>query len=89
MIPVDMTKWTEKNPGGLNPTKRTPDNWEELGAGEVAVLKEEHTNWPSSAKWSALKTYIQVALHGLNRLYLRIYIICNTHGITVKREVMN
>ena len=44
--------------------------------GEVVFLREEHTNWLSSARWAALKTYMHV-LCRLSRLYLGIYIIIN------------
>lgn len=49
-------------------------------------LRKYHffTNCLFSVKWSALKTYIQVALYGLEGFYLCtcIYI----HGITVKKR---
>jgi hypothetical protein len=41
-------------------------------AGETVFLKEEFTNWLFSTKWSALKSYIQVMLDRLNRLYLSL-----------------
>jgi hypothetical protein len=34
----------------------------ELGGREVAFLREEHSNWVSSTKWTALKTYIKATL---------------------------
>jgi hypothetical protein len=37
--------------------------------------KEEHNNWLSNAKWSALKTYIQITLDGLSWLYLGMHTI--------------
>lgn len=36
----------------------------------MALLRVEHTNWVPSAKWSALETYIKVALYRRNRLHL-------------------
>jgi hypothetical protein len=57
-------------------TQRTKGSWRKLGAREVILPREGHTNWLSSAKWSALKTYIQLALYGINRIYLGIY-LCN------------
>ena len=44
-----------------------------LGPGEVVFPREEHTIWLSSANQSALKTYIQVTLYGLNKLYVGTY----------------
>lgn len=46
----------------------------------MVLPREEHRNWFSSSKMSALETYIQVTLYKLNRLYLRLYIIM--HAIT-------
>jgi hypothetical protein len=37
---------------------------------EVVFFREEQTNLLSSAKWSALKTYIQIALFRLSRSYV-------------------
>jgi hypothetical protein len=48
--------------------------------------KEEHINLVSRAKSAALKTYIQVILYGLNRLYFNcciyIYIYIYTYIYT-------
>lgn len=41
----------------------------------IGDLTQEGAHCLSSAKWLALKTYIQVALYGLNRLYLEIYVV--------------
>lgn len=41
---------------------------------EVVFPKKEHTNWLTSAKWQALKTYIQVRLYRLIIIYPGIYI---------------
>lgn len=54
---VNMPKWMRKSPRGSSPLQRTTDNRGKLGAGKVVPLREERTNWPSSAKWPALKTY--------------------------------
>ena len=53
---------------------------------EEAFLKEEHTNRLSNAKQSDMTTYIQVALHGLNRLYSGRYIygVCVCVCVCVK-----
>lgn len=47
--------------------------------GEVGLPREEYTNWLFGAKWSSLKTHIQVTLYGLKGLYLGIYIYINIH----------
>lgn len=49
---MDMPNYTGKI---LNPTQRTTGNQGKLGAGEVVLPKEEHTNWFSSDEWSVLK----------------------------------
>ena len=36
----------------------------------MAFSRKEHSNWLSTNKQSAMKTYLQVALYGLNKLYL-------------------
>jgi len=46
---------------------------------ETVYLREEQTNWLSSMKWSALKTYIQVALYRLNSIYVYICISIDVH----------
>ena len=40
-----------------------------LKAEEIVSPTEEYSNWLSNAKWSALKTQIQVTLYGLSGLY--------------------
>ena len=56
--------------------------------GEVVFPREEH----SSVKWSAWKSYIQVALYRFNRLYLRMYMYTFIHTCMqqelAKREVI-
>lgn len=54
----------------LNPTQRATGNGIKLGAGEIVLPKEEHSDYLSSVKLSALRTHIQVTLCGLNRLVL-------------------
>lgn len=44
--------------------------------GEVFFLGEEHTN---CAKWSVMKTQLQVTFYGLNRLYLGLIIYVHTY----------
>lgn len=39
---------------------------------EIVFFKEEHSNQLSSAKWLAMKIYISVILHRVNRLYVEI-----------------
>lgn len=46
------------------------------GAGEVLFAREEHQ---LAAKWSALKTHIQIMLYELRRLYLGIYLYICIH----------
>jgi hypothetical protein len=41
-----------------------------LRLGELVFFIEEHTYWLSNTKWSAMRTYIQIASYELNRLYL-------------------
>jgi hypothetical protein len=50
--------------------------------------KEEHTNSLSIAKWSALKTYKELALHEVNSLYLGIYgyIFTFKHAVTINEK---
>lgn len=57
-----------RHPWSLSLPQRTTGDWEKLWVREVAVSKEEHTNCLSSTKQSALKTCIQITLHGLGRL---------------------
>jgi hypothetical protein len=40
--------------------------------GDKVLPVEEHTNYLSNTKWAAPKTYTQVAVHRLSRLYLEI-----------------
>lgn len=61
-----------KSSYGLNPTQRTVGKCIKLGAGEVILPGDEHSNCLSSHKWSALKTQIQVILCVLRMLYLGI-----------------
>lgn len=42
---------------------------------EIAFLSEEHTNWKSNTKKSALKPYIQITVYRLSRVYFRHIII--------------
>jgi hypothetical protein len=53
---------------------------------DVAFGREEPMNWLSNAKCSALKTYIQVAVYGLNRLYLGIYMYVDAITISKRGE---
>lgn len=71
MTSMNRTHWMEKSPQGLRPTQTTIGNWKQLATGEVVHPRAQHDNWSSSTKWSTLKTYIELALHGLNKLYLR------------------
>lgn len=63
MTLVDMPKWMGKSTKSYRQPRK-------LGGKVVfSSTREEHT----SVKWSAWKSFIQVALYRLNRLYLRIY----------------
>lgn len=42
--------------------------------GETVFPREAHTNWFIQYQWSALKSYVQVALCIVRRLYLEICI---------------
>ena len=64
-----MLTWDGKCPDGLNPPQRTTDNQGVLKAEEIVSPTEEYSNCLSNAKWSALKTQIQVTLYGLSGLY--------------------
>lgn len=82
MTPMSMPSHTGKSPQGLNPMCRTTGHWGKLGAREAILPRREHTNWLSSAKWLALKTYIQVTQHTykqLNRLHSEIYVYRQIH----------
>lgn len=49
----EHAKVSGKSPRGLNPTQKTKDNREKLGAGQVGSCREH--NWLFRAKCSALK----------------------------------
>ena len=55
-----IAKWTktshETRTWVLTPAQITTDNQGRLRAGKTIFLREEHTNWLSNIKWSALKT---------------------------------
>lgn len=70
MLPMNTTNWIENNPQVLKPTQRTIGHRVKLGIEEVVFLREEHNNLLFGAKQSSLKTYIQISLYRLNRLYL-------------------
>lgn len=64
-----------------------PKNHRQLskaGSWKGVLPMEEHTNWLSSTKRSALKINIQVTTYGINRLHL--YIFNNNQW---KKETMN
>lgn len=69
MTSMNSANWIEKSPQGLNPTQTTTGNWKKLATGEVVLPRAQHDNWSSSTKWPTLKMYIELALHGLNKLY--------------------
>lgn len=52
-----------------------------LGAGEIVFLREEQTNWVSITKWSNLKTYINVTVYKVSRLYLGMYICMYVYAV--------
>lgn len=68
MTPTWVGGWAK--PRGLTPTQEP----EKTGSGWGCFHRKENTNWLCNVKWSSLKMYIQVTLHGVNLLYLGIYI---------------
>lgn len=54
--------------------------------GKNVFLKAECTNWLSSAESSALGTYRQVTLFGLNRFYLKICVYTYKRVITIEQD---
>lgn len=63
-----------------SPTLRqeTTDNWWPLREGELAFPKDEHPNWLSSTKWSALKSYVHRQQKGIPQIIL-MYLCTDTH----------
>lgn len=55
---------------GLNPTQRTTGYWGKLRGRQTIFHREEHTNYLSSSKWSALKMDIWITFYRLNMFYL-------------------
>ena len=51
--------------------------------GKIVFPRENKTNWLSNTEWSSLKTYIQVTLYRLNRLYL---ILCKYMQICIENN---
>ena len=72
--PMGVLISMSKSPRGLDPTQLATGNGEKPRARKAVLTREDHTNWLSSTKWSALKIYIQVIVYGLNRFYLGAYI---------------
>lgn len=60
------------------------------GTGGVVLSREEHTNWMSSAKESALKTYTQVTVYRGNRYIWEYICVCvhvyNAHIHAISAE---
>lgn len=72
-----------KNPQDINTTQRTTGNSQKLGAEEVILPKEQHTNWLSSVTWLASRTYIHTSnIIQLSGLGLGIYIYVYTYIYT-------
>lgn len=69
---IDMSKWTEKKPWGLNPTQRIIGKLRSAESGW-----EEHTDCLSNTAWSALKT-CTCKWHNINSTGC-IYIVMNTY----------
>jgi hypothetical protein len=44
-----------------------------LSLREIVFPEKEHTNWLFSTKEPTLKTYIQITLYRLSRIYLGLY----------------
>lgn len=73
MIPVDTPVSWGKSSRGLNPTQRTMSNWVKLGAGEMVLPREEHSNRSSGVHQSTAKTHRHVTLYRLNRLCMHTW----------------
>lgn len=54
-ITINKPKWTGEIPSGHNPTQRTRGYKGMLGVREIVLSVEEHIDWLSNTKWSALK----------------------------------
>lgn len=78
MTPMAVPKSMEEIPTSkdLSPTKRTLGNGVKLGVEEVVFLRNNHSN---RYVWSALNTYIQIAVCRLSRLYLQVYVYIYTY----------
>lgn len=74
-----MLNWMGQNPQGFKSTQGTIGNCGMLRAREVVLPREKHTDWLSSARWSALNTYVQATLYRLNRFDVGIYVCANTY----------
>lgn len=53
----------------------------------MALPRERHTYWLSSAKRSAQKIYTEVTLYGFSRLYLGMYMFIQIH-ILMQKQLM-
>lgn len=82
---MTMPKSTEAIPRreDLSPTKRTLGNGVKLGVEEVVFPRKDHTSW---CVWSALNTYIQIAVYRLSRLYLQVYVYIHIYAITISKN---
>lgn len=78
--PTNMPKWTNKHAEmdrekAMKPQpytkiyKQHKDMREGGSRGQVALPRDKHTDWLSSAKLSSLKMNIQITIYGLNRWY--------------------
>lgn len=60
MTPIDIITWKEESPAVLNSRKRSRVNEGMLNMGKTVFSREEHTDWLSDTKWSALKIHTGV-----------------------------
>jgi len=66
---------------GLSPTQGAIDNRGKLWVGETGFPREGQTNLFPVLNNQVLKTYIQLTLYGLNRLYLEIYMYIHIKNV--------
>lgn len=75
-----MEKWVGKSPGALNFTVITTGSRGKVALGVLALSRDMYTNCLPSAKQAVLKTYTEVTLNGVNRMYLEIHIYVQLHA---------
>ena len=63
---MGLPNWTER---GHKPVilYKNYRQQSKAGSGESGLPRGEYSNWLSTAKWPALKTYVQIALYRFSR----------------------